>query len=124
MPHGTFAWNELLTDDVDKAKAFYGEVLGWSFETFDTGGGAYWVATSNGEAVGGIGPAGAPGEASRWFSTLEVDDVDARVALAVEHGATVLQPAEDVPNVGRFAVIEDPTGAAIGFMTGAQSPPT
>ena len=32
MSHGTFAWNELRTNDVEGAKTFYGETIGWTFE--------------------------------------------------------------------------------------------
>jgi hypothetical protein len=125
--HGTFVWNELASTDAEAAKRFYAEALGWSFEEFTIPSGPYWVAKSGGRVVGGIGglETGAiPSETSYWFSFIEVDDVDARVERAVALGATVVQPPVDVPNVGRVAVLRDPTGAAIGWMTSATVPAT
>lgn len=67
--------------------------------------------------LGGLEIGSTPGTTSYWFSFIEVEDLDIRIAKAVELGATVIRPAEDVPNVGRVAVLRDPTGAAIGWMT-------
>jgi hypothetical protein len=52
-----------------------------------------------------------------------VDDVDDRAAKVKELGGTVCVPPTDIPNVGRFCVINDPTGAAVSLITlkGAQS---
>ena len=46
-----------------------------------------------------------------------VDDVDARVAKAVKAGAKLMRPIFDVPNVGRIAILTEPGGAGIGWMT-------
>lgn len=119
--HGSFVWNELAAPDPAAARDFYAAALGWTFEPFDLPDGPYWVAKAGGRVVagiGGLGTAAVPGTAaSTWFAFVEVDDVDARVAKAVELGATVVQPPADVPMVGRVAVLRDPTGAAIGWMT-------
>jgi predicted enzyme related to lactoylglutathione lyase len=119
--HGMFTWNELASSDVERAKAFYTATLGWTFEEFELPGGPYWVVKLGDHFVAGISglDSGSLPEAvsSYWFSFIEVDDVDARVALARAHGATLLQAPQDVPNVGRVAVLRDPTGAAIGWMT-------
>lgn len=123
--HGSFVWNELASTDVEKAMDFYARTLGWTFEKFELPSGSYWVIKSGDQLVGGIGSmetASLPGkDSSHWFSFVEVDDVDARIEKAIEEGATILAPPEDVPNVGRVAVLRDPTGAAIGWMTGAES---
>ena len=43
--HGTFNWNELMTHDVAKAKAFYGATLGWTFSDMPMqAGGVYTLA--------------------------------------------------------------------------------
>lgn len=118
--HGAFVWNELATTDPAAAMAFYAATLGWTFEEFPLPDGPYWVARSGGRVVGGLGgmeTGAVPGATPYWFSFVEVDDVDARLAKAVAAGATVLRPPEDVPGVGRVAVLRDPTGAAIGWMT-------
>lgn len=119
MPaHGTFVWNELRTPDLEKAKAFYAETLGWEFEKFPILEGEYWVARAGGEFAGGLmDVAAAPGSEPGWFGFIEVDDVDARVAKAKAGGAQVMMEPVDVPNVGRVAVLRDPTGVEIGWMT-------
>lgn len=124
-PHGTFAWNELASSDVEGARAFYTAVLGWEFEEFALPGGAYWIARSGGEVVGGLGglDTGPPGlAASAWIAWVEVDDVEARVQRAREAGAEVLEEPCDTPNVGRVAVVRDPAGAVLGLMTSGPSP--
>ena len=59
--HGTFVWNELMTRDVERAKAFYQETIGWSFEPMQMpGGGTYWCAVVQGKPVAGIFSIDAP----------------------------------------------------------------
>ena len=120
--HGTFYWNELMTHDPDRAKNFYREVIGWTFEAMAMPNGTYWVAKAGEQPVGGIFTMGGPefeGVPDHWMSYLAVDDVDARVASAVTAGATVCRPAFDVPTVGRIAMLREPGGAMIGWITPA-----
>jgi len=82
--------------------------------------GTYWVAKANGEAAGGIFPLTSPqfdGVPEGWMSYLAVDDVDARVKKAESAGARLMRPIFDVPNVGRIAILREPGGAGIGWMT-------
>ena len=62
-------------------------------------------------------PPGVP--VSSWLTYVHVKDVDERTAKAKELGATVAMPAMDIPQIGRFSVIMDPTGAAIALFKGA-----
>ena len=122
--HGTFFWNELMTRDVEKAKKFYADTLGWTYEAMPMANGTYWVAKAGGQAVGGIFPLTSPqfdGVPEAWMAYLAVDDVDARVKKAQSLGATLMQPIFDVPGVGRIAVLREPGGAGIGWMTPAKS---
>lgn len=120
MSHGTFVWNELLTRDVDGAKAFYESIVGWTFRPAPLPGGTYWIAEGAGRPVAGIMemppemPASVP---AHWFAYLEVDNVDARLALAAGQGGRIVRPSVDVPDVGRIGFVEDATGAKLGFMT-------
>jgi predicted enzyme related to lactoylglutathione lyase len=119
--HGTFAWNELATNDPERAMDFFRSTLGWEFEKFALEEGPYWVANANGVPVGGIGgmATGAVAAAEPyWFAFIEVDDVDRRIDVARAERAVILRPPHDVPGVGRVAVLRDPSGAAIGWMTG------
>ncbi len=120
--HGAFGWCELMTDDVEAAKRFYAEVIGWEMEEMDMGMGPYTVLKAGGAPVGGImkTPAQAAGAPAQWSAYITVDDVDARLEKAKAAGATVMLGPSDIPTVGRFAVIQDPTGASICLITYAE----
>jgi uncharacterized protein len=121
--HGKFYWNELMTRDVEKAKKFYAEAMGWSFEAMPgVGGSTYWIAKIGGEPVGGLFEISGPeynGVPESWIPYIAVDDVDARIKKATKAGAKVMKPAFDVPGVGRIVMLLEPGGAGIGWMTPA-----
>jgi len=111
-----------MTRDVEGAKKFYADTLGWSYDAMPMPGegGTYWLATMDGEPVGGILDISAPEFGpvpESWMAYIAVDDVDARVAKAVKAGAKLMKPAFDVPGVGRIAILMQPDGAGIGWMT-------
>ncbi len=107
--HQKFYWNELLTDNVPKAKAFYQSVVGWEFEEMNMGPDSkYTVAKTKSGPVGGMMDKSATGSKnapSAWMSYIHVDNVDAAVAKVAGAGGKVLQPCFDVPGVGRIAMI-------------------
>jgi uncharacterized protein len=119
--HGQFHWNELRTRDAERAKRFYTDTIGWCFEASATPDGAtYWVAFSDGTPVAGLFPLTSPqfdGVPESWMSFLAVDDVDARVAKALTAGAKLVMPVFDVPDVGRIAMLLEPSGAGVGWIT-------
>ena len=119
--HGNFCWNELRTRDVERAKRFYKDTIGWTFEAAETPEGKpYWVATAGGKQVAGMFLLTSPEfdkVPESWISFLAVDDVDKRVAKASKAGAKLVMPIFDVPNVGRIAMLMEPGGAGIGWMT-------
>ena len=119
--HGTFYWNELMTHDAERAKSFYAETIGWSFDPMPMpDGGTYWLAMLNGVPVAGIfslSSAKLADVPEGWMSYLAVDHVDSRVDKAVALGAKLMRPIFDVPNVGRIAILTEPGGAAIAWMT-------
>jgi predicted enzyme related to lactoylglutathione lyase len=120
--HGNFYWNELMTRDVEKAKKFYGDAIGWTFDAIPMENGTYWVAKADDKPVGGLFPLSSPqfdGVPESWMSYLAVDNVDARVKKAQAAGATLMRPIFDVPDVGRIAILTEPGGAGIGWMTPA-----
>jgi predicted enzyme related to lactoylglutathione lyase len=132
MPaNGAFCWNELSTTDSDAAVRFYAELLGWEIKkssAAESCEGAEAVAYSEivggGEHVGGIYQMGTEfgGAPSHWMSYVAVEDVDGRARKVEELGGKVCVPPTDIPNVGRFCVINDPTGATLSLitLTGAQ----
>jgi hypothetical protein len=119
--HGQFYWNELRTRDAARARRFYAETVGWSFdESRMPDGHGYWVAMADGRPVAGLFRLASPqfdGVPESWIPYLAVDDVDARVAKAVEVGARLVMPIFDVPHVGRIAMLLEPSGAGVGWIT-------
>jgi predicted enzyme related to lactoylglutathione lyase len=80
----------------------------------------YQVARSGGRPVAGImnmKDAGMSEGGTRWFTYLAVDDVDEVANGAETGGGGVLRAPFDVEGIGRIAIIRDPNGAAIGFIT-------
>lgn len=119
--HGHFHWNELMSWDVEKAKAFYAETLGWTFERMNMGPqGVYWVAMSGDEAAGGMyemNEENFEGMPEAWCSYIAVDDVDARVEKAKAAGANIMGGPFDIPDIGRVAMVREPGGALVGWIT-------
>jgi predicted enzyme related to lactoylglutathione lyase len=117
--HGMFSWNELMTNDVEAAKQFYGELLGWSLQPFEGGDMEYTIAKVGDKEVAGIMalPPESGGMPTAWGSYVTVDDVDARTARAESLGGKVCVPPRDIPNVGRFSVIGDPQGIMLGLIS-------
>ncbi|HEU4532500.1 MAG TPA: VOC family protein [Polyangiaceae bacterium] len=111
---GRFVWYELLTTDPKAAIAFYTEVVGWKTQAWGDSDYTMWVT-----GQGPVGGLSAMPEAAKqaggppyWQANVQVDDLDAAVARVKELGGKVVS-TDDMPEVGRFAVITDPQGAAI-----------
>lgn len=120
--HGTIHWNELNTHDVEAAKAYYGQVCGWTFQTMPMeGGGEYTVGMLGEDMVAGIFDIstmpGGETMPAHWLTYFCVDDVDAATEASTAAGGKLMRPATDVPQVGRFSIVQDATGAGIGLMT-------
>jgi predicted enzyme related to lactoylglutathione lyase len=120
---GHFCWDELLTSDPDAAEKFYGEVVGWEAEHMEMPGMRYTLLNRkekrpDGKQRQGGGmmkmPPGVPHPF--WLSYVAVADCDQSVEKAKKLGATITSPAMDIPNVGRFATMLDPTMAAIAVL--------
>ena len=128
VPHGVFYWNEMMARDPEGAKAFYGATLDYTFEGMpDPDGGTYWLVLAAGveRPVAGIfsmdGKSQFDGVPDHWMPYIAVDDIDARVEKAVAQGATLMRPTVDVPQIGRFAILKEPGGAVVGWMTPAEN---
>jgi predicted enzyme related to lactoylglutathione lyase len=114
---GCFFWNELHTTDPAKALAFYEKVIGFSHRALDMGpGGTYHIVSRGGVDRGGATSHLPPAVPPHWLPYVFVDDPDATIALARKLGATIQFGPEDIPGVGRFGVLEDPTGAVVAIM--------
>jgi predicted enzyme related to lactoylglutathione lyase len=119
MKTGDWFWHELMTDDVEKAKAFYGGLLGWQSKDWE-GSMPYTVWRHGDSDHGGMMAMQGPqfeGAKPQWMIYVAVEDVDAAAAKVPELGGTVQVPPMDIPEVGRFAIVVDPSGAALGLIT-------
>jgi uncharacterized protein len=116
---GEFNWCELMTTDVEGAKKFYTRLFGWKTEDMSMPGMTYTVIKVENEGVGGIMPMPkeAQGAPPMWCTYVTVDDVDKTAQEAVKLGGKLHLSPTDIPNVGRFCVIQDPQGAFINVIT-------
>jgi predicted enzyme related to lactoylglutathione lyase len=114
MPNA-FVHVELNTTDVDTAKAFYGKLFAWKLEDVPKGGGTYTMVKPGSGTGGGIMKHPVPGAPSAWLAYVQVDDIHAATAKARELGANILADVTEVPGMGWFTIIMDPTGAALGL---------
>ena len=126
MPgHGEFTWSEIATTDLEKAKPFYENVFGWTFNKSENTGDEmeYFEFSSSGdtepdggfyqmtpELFGGEMP---PAHIALYVA---VDDIDASLAKTTELGGTVVFGPYDIPGTGRMGVLADPTGAMISMI--------
>lgn len=120
---GRFVWFDLATPDPEAAQRFYPAVVGWGTAPFVADWGSYTMWTREGraeESLGGIQPmsaeraAGAP---PHWLAYVSSPDTDATARRAAELGGKVMVAPQDIPTVGRFAVLADPWGAVIAAFT-------
>lgn len=125
-----FFWYELMTSDLAAAEAFYGAVIGWKIDHIQQPGMRYTVFQAEERGVGGallISDVCEPGAEvpPAWMGYIKVDDTDAAAKSLQAAGGTVHKEPRDIPNVGRFAVVSDPQGAAFMLMTphGPEQPP-
>jgi predicted enzyme related to lactoylglutathione lyase len=106
-----FVHVELLTNDLEKAKAFYGALFDWKIE--DIPGMDYTLIQVGEGTGGGMMKHPMPGNPSIWMAYVLVDDAAASIAKAESLGATIVKGLTEVPGMGCFGVMLDPTGAAI-----------
>ncbi|MEU9286067.1 VOC family protein [Streptomyces sp. NPDC048275] len=106
-------WTELGTSDLEAAKGFYADLFGWRPETDpDKEAGGYTVAYLGDAAVAAISPLYQESQPVAWNVSFAVADADATVDALQDAGGTVVLGPMDVFDLGRFAVVFDPTGAA------------
>jgi predicted enzyme related to lactoylglutathione lyase len=122
----SFCWNELATTDTTKAGDFYAGLFGWGKKVQEMGPGFSYTSFMNGDrpAGGMYKPTPEMGEIPpNWLVYFAVDDTDAKFKKATELGANAIVPPADIPGTGRFAVLQDPQGAAFGIIK-LDSPPS
>jgi len=117
-PHGHFLWYELMTTDVERAKRFYADVVGWGARDVSMPGVSYTLFTAGGIAVSGLmdlpQDARKTGLRPSWLGYVGVDDVDAAAARIEQLGGAVHVPPKEIPNISRFSVAVDAQRTTIG----------
>lgn len=108
-----FVHVELLTSDVARAKEFYSGLFDWKLE--DVPGMEYTMINVGEGTGGGMMKNPLPDAPSIWIAYVLVDDVAAATTKAGSLGATVCKPVTEIPGVGWFSVITDPTGATLAL---------
>jgi hypothetical protein len=126
---GKFVWRELFTKDVEGAKRFYAAMFGWNAVERPMGPDwSYTLWMLGDKQVGGMMDIGdLPPELGtippHWAVSVSVPDVDAAVRAAEAEGGRALSPCKDIPQVGRFAVVQDPEGAVLNVFHSANGDP-
>jgi hypothetical protein len=109
-----FVHLELSTPDAAKAKAFYSGLFGWEFTDNDMGPAGIYSTFKPSSGPGG-GLFSAPGMPTHWLAYVGVEDINASTEKAKSLGATVLRGPMEIPSIGSFSIITDPTGATIAL---------
>lgn len=124
---GRYSWVELMTPDPAAAQTFYQQVVGWGATKMEGGPMEYTLFTAGDRPVAGLmatpPDAAAMGAPPNWLAYVEVPNVDASIDQAVALGAKLIAPAMDIPQAGRFAVLQDPQGAVFAIITSANELP-
>jgi len=121
----SFVWYELMTSNVAAAKVFYSSVVGWNTQDMPMPGMTYTLLQMGATQVGGL--MALPKEASDagmkpcWVGYVGVDDADRAAAKVEQLGGKILMAPTDIPNVGRFAAVTDPQGAAFNLFKPSQT---
>ena len=118
---GAMAWNELLTNDVEAARAFYATLFGWTYDDISSPGFTYATFAVGGQLAGGLGALDsmrAAGDQPHWLVYFKVTDVDDAAAAAVANGGTVVAVPWD-SEFGRLAVLAGPAGETFAIIADA-----
>jgi predicted enzyme related to lactoylglutathione lyase len=120
MPaNGTFCWNELGTTNFEAASNFYTSLFDWKLKDSSVEGMAYHqFMADGGRMLGGMYQMTAEcgDKPSQWTPYVAVEDVDAKAKQVEALGGKICVPPTDIPTVGRFCVINDPTGATLSLI--------
>ncbi|MGH7703747.1 MAG: VOC family protein [Gemmatimonadales bacterium] len=114
-PNGTPCWIDYGAVDVDASRAFYAEVLGWTYSGGEPGWGGYLTCLAAGSAAAGLSPSLDPTQPVGWTTYFASDDVDATAILITAAGGKVMMAPDDVGTMGRMAIALDSQGNVFGL---------
>ena len=118
---GKFVWHDHMSGDIEKAKSFYTELLGWDVEEVDVGDEKYPMIKNDGGMHGGFG-ASQGGAPPHWLGHVAVEDADETAEKVKAGGGTIYFGPSDIPDIGRFFVFADPQGAVLSAFASASPP--
>jgi uncharacterized protein len=112
-----FVHVELNTNDVAKAKSFYGKLFDWKLEDIasEATGGTYTMIGVGEGTGGGLMKNPMPNAPSMWLAYVLVDDIEASTKKAKSLGGKVMKDVTEVMDMGWLSIIVDPTGAMLGL---------
>ena len=110
-----FVHVELNTTDLKKAETFYSHLFEWKLEPMPMGNDSYIMIKVGEGVAGGMMKHPVPGAPSSWLAYVQVSDIHAATSKAKSLGAKVMKDVTEVPGMGWFSIITDPTGAALGL---------
>ena len=118
----SFVHVELSTTDIKKAKEFYGKLFKWKLEDVPMGEGMPYTVIQPEEGTGGgMMQHPMPGAPSMWLAYVNVDDIKASTEQARKLGGQVVRDVTEVPGMGWFSMITDPTGAMFALWQATSS---
>jgi uncharacterized protein len=124
-PRGRFVWEEVMVPDPNAAAAFYEKVVGWSTKPFSAMH-SYSFFMLGGRQRGGLmelpEEARNMGTPPMWVTYIGTPDVDATARQAKALGGQVHKQPQDIPDIGRFAILGDPQGAVFAAFTPKPGP--
>jgi len=108
-----FAHIELMTHDLEAAKAFYTELFDWEWEESPMEQGTYWMIKTGKDPMGGMMKAPQPEIPPYWMVYTKVEDVAGILEKVKELGGEVFVEATPIPGMGAFGTFKDPTGGVM-----------
>lgn len=124
---GKIVWHDLLTDDVNSVKTFYGGLFGWKYDNGGDPDAVYTTILFNGNPIGGIihleNKDGGTNYASQWMEYISVDDVDVAFQEVKKQNCKVYREPFDIMNRGRIAIFADTRGALIAIVNSSSGDP-
>lgn len=114
-PAGTPCWVDYGAADVEAAKTFYSQVLGWTYSGGEPEYGGYLTCEADGLAAAGMGPQQDPNDPPRWTTYFAVTDAAASATSVTAAGGTVIEPPMEIGPMGTMVIAADPEGNPFGL---------
>ena len=123
---GKFVWYDQMSNDLKASEAFYKTVIGWSVDANTMNASEYSILKAGDAMIGGLMPIPEDfrraGVRPAWMGYIGVEDVDVYASKVKAAGGAIHREPSDIPNVGRFALAADPTGAGFILFKGQAKP--